>query len=249
MFKVKLENAGTFKRCIDALNTLIDEGKFIINEKGMTLTAMSPSQIAMVDFKIPKTAFSEYDVDGENEVGINLNDLNDRTRRSRSGDSLEISLGESDSRLKLVFKGKIKRTFDLPLLDLTEDTPNEPAVDFNSELKINGTIFKENLKDANLVSSHVVLKLAPQKFEIKAKGDKGTLHTEIDKEDDVILDYKSNEEQRAMFPLEYMNNLLTGVSSDSIVTLNLKNDAPLKLKYGIGNTTLTYYLAPRVEEQ
>lgn len=248
MFELKLNDAQTFKKCIKTLNTLINEGQFQINENGMKLRAMDPSQIAMVDFEMPKTAFDEFNTEEQTNIGINLNDLNDRTKRSRADDSLTLKLTDSKSRIKLNFQGKIQREFDQPLLDLSEKTREEPNVQYNTEVKINGATLKENLKDANLVSSHVVFKTTPKEFTVKAEGDKGTVNIPIKKDDDVILDYNVDGEQRAMFPIEYLNDLLTGATSSSIVTINLKSDAPLKLRYGIGDATFTYYLAPRVEE-
>ena len=50
MFELSLDSAKTFKDCIDAIATLIDEGHFEIGADGMKLRAMDPSQVAMVDF-------------------------------------------------------------------------------------------------------------------------------------------------------------------------------------------------------
>ncbi len=247
MFKIQLENAQNFKKCVNTLNTLIDEGKFKINEEGIRLRAMDPSQIAMVSFYMPKQAFREFEVE-EDEIQLNLNDLNDRTKTARSSDSLNLELDESSSRLKIDFQGKVEREFDLPLLNLSENGVNEPSIDFDTEIKINGSTLKDILSDANLVASHVKIISKSDELEVKAEGDKGNLKTTISKDEDVILDYDVNEEQTAIFPIEYLKDLLVGATSKSIVTLNLKTNNPLKLKYGIGEATLTYYLAPRVEE-
>ncbi len=248
MFEAKLEDAQTLKKCVKTLNTLINEGQFQVNDQGINLKAMDPSQIAMVNFELPKSSFSDFDASEETTIGLNLDDLNDRTKRSRSEDSIEMSLANSGSRLKMVFKGKVEREFDQPLLDLSGSNATEPSIDYGTEIKINGGNLKENLKDANLISSHVVFKATPEEFVIEAEGDKGNVNISIGKDDDVILDYKVDKEERAMFPIEYLNDLLTGANSSSIVTLNLKADKPLKLRYGIDDATFTYYLAPRVEE-
>jgi len=247
MFNITLENAQNFKKCINTLNTLIDEGKFKISEGGMDLKAMDPSQIAMVNFQLPKQAFEEFNTE-EDEIQVNLNDLNDRTKTARSSDILSLELDESSSRLKMKFQGKVEREFDLPLLNLSEEGVNEPSVDFDTEVKINGSTLKDILKDADLVASHVKLKVTPENFQVTAEGDKGNLETKINKEEDIILDYDVEQEQKAIFPIEYLKDLLAGATSKSIVTLNLKTNNPLKLRYGIGEATLTYYLAPRVEE-
>jgi len=52
-----------------------------------------------------------------------------------------------------------------------------------------------------------------------------------------------------MFPLDYMNDLLKNADSSTNVVLSLGTDKPMKLKYLIENAEVTYYLAPRIEEE
>lgn len=247
MFEVKLENATVFKNCIDALVTLIDEGEFDLSKNGITLRAMDPSQIAMVDFVLPKSAFEKYDVAAERKIGLNLDDLSKIVSRSRPGETLILKLDKTESRLELIFKGKSTRRFNLPLLDIAAQTPKEPKIEFDSKVRINGSALKESLKDASLVSSHVVLKTNADGFEIEARGDKGEVAIESKKNEDSLIEHTVNKDTRSMFPLEYLNDLLKATEADAVVTLDLKTDAPLKLQYPIGDATVTYYLAPRIE--
>lgn len=247
MFEVKISNAKLFKDCIDALVTLIDEGEFDVNSEGMKLRAMDPSQIAMVDFNLPKSAFEEYKVPSETKIGLNLDDLSKITSRARPGESLLLKLDETGSRLELTFRGKSTRKFNLPLLDISGTRPKEPSIDFDSKIKISGFALKESLKDASLVSSHVILKADTKGFDIQARGDKGEVLIESRKEEDALIEHTLNKDSNVMFPLEYLNDLLKATQSDSIVTLNLKSEAPLRLTYNIGDASVTYYLAPRIE--
>lgn len=249
MFELKVENARMFKECIDALVTLIDEGEFDILKDGIKLRAMDPSQIAMVDFVMPKSAFAKYDVPSDTKIGLNLDDLSKITSRVRPGESLTLKLDKTGSRLELIFKGKSTRRFNLPLLDISSQAPKEPNIDFDAKIRMNGSTLKEGLKDASLVSSHVILKTNSAGFDISAKGDKGEVLIESKKDEDSVVEHTVNKESRAMFPLEYLNDLLKATESGAIVTFDLKTDAPLKLQYPIGEATVTYYLAPRIESE
>ncbi len=247
MFEVKLENATVFKNCIDALVTLIDEGEFDLTKNGITLRAMDPSQIAMVDFVLPKSAFEKYDISTERKLGLNLDDLSKIVTRCRPGETLTLKLDKTESRLELIFKGKSTRRFNLPLLDIANQTPKEPKIEFDSKIRINGSALKESLKDASLVSSHVILRTSPEGFDIEAHGDKGEVQIESKKNEDSLIEHTVNKDTKSMFPLEYLNDLLKATESDAVVTLDLKTDAPLRLQYPIGDATVTYYLAPRIE--
>jgi proliferating cell nuclear antigen len=247
MFEVIFDNAKIFKDCVDSLVTLIDEGEFNFTKEGIKLRATDPSQIAMVDFDYPKAALEKYEVPNEQKIGLNLEDLSKVTSRIRPGEKLIMRMDKTGSRLELVFKGKTTRRFNLPLLDASGTSPKLPKIDYDAKIKINGSILKEGLKDASLISPHVVLKADKEGFEISATGDKGEVLIEAKKDDDVLLEHTVNAESRAMYPLEYLNDLLKAVENESVVTLDIKSDHPLRIEYPISQATVVYYLAPRIE--
>jgi proliferating cell nuclear antigen len=247
MFEIVFDNAKIFKDCIDALVTLIDEGEFQITKEGIKLRAMDPSQIAMVDFVYPKSALEKYEVPAETKLGMNLDDLSKVTSRVRAGEKLTLKMDKNGSRLDLIFKGKTTRRFSLPLIDVAGTTPKQPKIEFDSKVKINGFTLKEGLKDASLISSHVVLKVNKEGFTIEAQGDKGEVLIEAKKDDDVLLEHTVNAEARSMYPLEYLNDLLKTTDNEAVVMLDLKTDNPLRIEYPIGQATIVYYLAPRIE--
>ena len=249
MFELKIDDAKSFKDSIDAIATLIDESEFDVNEKGIFLRAMDPSQIAMVDFQMPKESFEKFDVPEQTKIGLNLDDLARIMSRVRPSENLTLKLDSTGSRLELIFKGKTTRKFNLPLLDIGSTTPKTPSIEFDARIKLNGNVLKEGLKDASLVSSHVVLDATEKGFEIKAHGDKGDVTIEALKGQDILLEHTVNSEAKAMFPLEYLNDLLKSADASSIVEINLGTDKPLKLQYEIGAATLTYFLAPRIETE
>ena len=241
-----VEDAKFFKSCIDAVVNLIDEGIFRISPAGMHLRAMDPSQIAMVDFTLPKEAFSKLEVDGESTIGVSLVDLSKILSRTRAGEKLAISVDEKTSRLLLEFTGESKRNFKLPLLDLSTGLPKEPKIQFDSNAVLFGGAFKEMLKDAGLLSSHVVLEAKDSEFIVEAHGDSGDLKIES-KKGGALKEVKSTNASKAMFPFEYLDDMTRACPDDAEMQVSLKNDAPVKISYQIGKAGLSYYLAPRVE--
>lgn len=243
--EISINNAKMFKDCVDALNILIDEGEFSVGADGVKLRAMDPSQIAMVDFVLPRHAFEKFEVANETRIGMNMDDLARIMGRVRVGEQLALKLDES--RLGMVFKGKSSRRFSLPLLDASGITPKEPKIEFDSRIRIGGEVLREGLKDASLVSSHVTLKADANGFTIEAHGDKGDVINEIRKDEEALMEHAVKSDARAMYPLEYLNDILRSAASEAIVTLEMKSDAPIKVEYAIGDATVKYYLAPRIE--
>ncbi len=242
--EVTFASAKQFQSVIGAVSALVEEGEFFFDEEGMKLRAMDPSQIAMVDLLYPKSAFEKYSGSGES-IGVNMSDLEKVVRRAKPEDRLTIKTKEG--RIILVFKGKTKRTFSLPLMDLGGVMPKEPSIPFDAEIKVYADFLKDSFKDVSIVSSHVTLKATNEAFYIEARGDKGEVNIVAEKGDDVISNISVKSESRAIFPIGYLNDLIASADSASIVSLHLKTDAPLKMMYQINDGRVSYYVAPRIE--
>lgn len=244
-----VKDARFFKSCVDAIANLVDEGSFEATKDGLHLRTMDPSQIAMVDFKLPASALQKMDVDGKATVNVNLADFSKVLARTRSDESLEIQLDEKESKLHLTFSGDSKRVFKMPLLDSAAAMPKEPNVPFDATVKLQGGALKAMLQDAGLLSSHVVFSIDESGMTLEAKGDSGDLRSETGKDSGLIASVTAKGSSRAMFPYEYLNDIAKACPDDAALELNLKSDAPIKISYQIGDAQLTYYLAPRVENE
>ena len=241
MFKGIISDTKSWKNSIDAIAVLIDEGTLQINEDGLKLRAMDPSQIAMIDFELPSSGFEQYEVDKPTQIGIDFSELNKITRRIKAEDRLELSL---DTGLNMIFKGKTTRKFNLPIIDSTTAPAKEPSISFCAEVKISAEVIREALKDAELVSNHVAMYMNDG-FSIKAEGDTGSVNINFSEEN--ILSMDVSKKANAVFSLDYLNYLLKAANSSSIIVLKMLTDAPLRLEYVIGDGKVVYYLAPRIE--
>lgn len=243
-----VKDAKSFKNYVDAINALVDEGVFLVDSEGVRLRTMDPSQIAMVDFFVPKSGLARLDAgESASSLGLNLSDLSKVLNTARAEETLAISLDEKASRVELVFTGGSKRSFKLPLLDLPGTLPKEPKINFDAEVKIRGGAFKSMLKDAGLLSSHVVLSIREGELDVEAHGDAGDVKIETKKDSGTLSEAKATTAARAMYPFEYLENMTKACPDDAVLGIWLKSDAPVKLGYEIGSAKLMYYLAPRVE--
>ncbi|MBN2015093.1 MAG: proliferating cell nuclear antigen (pcna) [Candidatus Altiarchaeota archaeon] len=242
MFKALISDTKAWRNSIEAIAALIDEGTLQITKEGLKLRAMDPSQIALVDFVLPASAFDEYKVDAPSNITVDFAELSKITRRSKPEDKIEFSL--KDNRLKMVFEGEANRRFNMSIIESTTSPPKEPSVEFTSEIKVGANILKEALKDAELVSNHVAL-VVDEGFTITAQGDTGSAEIKLKEEN--LMDFKVKEKSRAVFSLDQLNNLLKASDQGSIISLKIRTDAPLRVEYSIGDGRVVYFLAPRIE--
>ncbi|ODS38664.1 MAG: proliferating cell nuclear antigen (pcna) [Candidatus Altiarchaeales archaeon WOR_SM1_79] len=243
MFSAVIEDTKSWKASIDAIAVLIDEGTLQLTKDGVKLRAMDPSQIAMVDFSMPKDSFEKYEIDKDISMGIDFSELNKITKRAKLEDKIELSL---DKRLNITFKGTTTRKFSVPIIESSSTPPKEPGIDFTADLKVNANTFKEVLKDAELVSNHVSLGI-DKSFGVRADGDTGSVNVEFG--EDNILNLDAKEKAKSTFSLDYLKNMLSAADTGTVVELKMKTDTPLRLEYGIGDSRVVYYLAPRIESR
>ena len=247
--KLVLEKASDFQKSISAISVLIDEAEFLLDENGLVLKATDPSQISMIDFKLGKAAFKEYSVDDKIKLGLDMAYLNQVTSRGKSDDLLSIELSEDKSRLVVQFKGSSSRKFQVPLIDISAAELPNPKIDFDATVKLKASVLQDALKDASLISSHVALGVENDRFFVKANSSKGSLDNETAKDDKSIIELNASKSASSMFPLDYLQDMLKVPAGDTEITLKLKSDAPIELSYNIGQASLTYFLAPRIESE
>lgn len=254
MFKLTIENAKNWKHSIDAVVNLISEGHIEIGKEGISIKAMDPSQIAMVSFSMPKSAFIQYDVPTPMKVGVNFDNLSRILGRARENEKLEIS----DDRNKLIldfFAAKKKRSFKVPAIDIREGVQKEPSITHDAVVRMNAGQLKETLKDAELISSHVTLEATPESFNVEVHGEGSDLMVESEKTSEEITelvlkgDPASKGRVRATFPLQYLVDIVKACSDSENIAINLKSNAPVKVEYKVEDANIVYYLAPRIETE
>jgi proliferating cell nuclear antigen len=246
-FKFIVDDAKRYKNAIDAIVNLIDEGLLEVGKDGLFLRAMDPSQIAMVSFSMPKSCFSEYDAPvPPAKVGLNFDNLSKILTRTRNGEKLEIS--QADNKVLLRFVGaRRKRSFKVPVLDMPAGASREPSVQHDAVVRISSSHFKESLRDAELVGSHITLEAGEGGFAIEVHGDSTDLTEESERQSEEVIEMNVGKPARATFPLQYLEDIVKACPENSPLTMSLKSNAPLKVEYEVEGAKVVYYLAPRIE--
>lgn len=244
--KLVVQEAPALKAAIDSIVSLVEEGQFEIKADGLHLKAMDPSQISMISFTMPKEAFVEYSISEERKLGLDIGQLSNVLSRGKKGEKAELCLEEG--RLIVNFYAdKRRRTFKVPLIEAGDRIQKEPKIEFSSAVMMKADAFKETLKDAKLISSHVRLILTPGEFVVDVRGENGDVRAQFDNGGDEVREIRTKDGAKATFPLQYLEDIVKAAGSASILSINMETDRPLKLEYDIEGAKVVYYLAPRIE--
>ncbi len=239
--KIKLDDPKLFANLVSIISELVTEVRIKVTREGMHLTAIDPASVAMVHFNIPAELFSQYDLEKDETLGINLENLKAVLRRCGLGSSLVMENEEGS--LRLTIQDKIKRDFTLALIDIEGEEKEMPNWEFTSVIKMDSQAFVDAIEDCLVVSDACTFSAAPEKFIIEAKG----LHSaKTEFSSDEVQIFSDN--SIARFSLEYLNKFIKGAKVASKVEINYSDNHPMKINFPSGKVMLSFVLAPRVEQ-
>jgi proliferating cell nuclear antigen len=243
MFQAKAR-ADVLKEVVNVISTLVDEAKFTVNADGLTIRAVDPAHIAMVDLTLSKDAFEEFKAD-ETEIGLDIDKLSQFLKLAHGNEIVDLKHDEDKRRLNIVI-GDITRR--MSLIDTTGmSDPKVPNLNLPATVTLKVDDLVQGIKASETVSDHIALVASPEGFEMTCEGDMDQVQWKKAKKDLESLESPSS--VRSLFPLEYFANMLRAVSAGVSVTMHLGNDYPVKVEFKIaeGKGEVRYLLAPRIE--
>ena len=242
---IKLDNPKLLSTAISLLSELVLEVKAKITKQGFEITAIDPANVALVSLKIPTKIFSQFEVDKDYELGLNLEDFKQVLRRASASSSLVIEKRENMLNLKI--QEKSKRDFSLALINVETEEKKIPSLNFSTKVELDSGSFAESINDASIVADSCSFTAIENLFLIEAKGTLNSAKIEFNS-DEVKINAK--EKTKAKYSLDYLMKFAKASKLADKVIVNFSNDYPARFdfinKEGI---ELSFILAPRVEEE
>src|SRR3989304_1283170 len=99
MFEAKVK-ADVLKEVVDVISTLGGEAKFNVTKDGVSVKAVDPAHVAMVDLSLDRGAFEAYRAD-ECELGIDMDKVKEGLSLAKAGDTITMTHEEDKNRLDL----------------------------------------------------------------------------------------------------------------------------------------------------
>ena len=245
MFNVKVKS-DIIKGIIDVTSPLVNEAKFNITSKGISLKAVDPAHVAMVELDIKSTAFEEYKSD-DMELGIDLDKLSGIMRLADSGDTVSLEYDEKSNRLIVTIGNLVRK---MGLID-TAGMPDSkvPDLDLPSKTIITASELSKGVRASEAVSDHLALSVDKEAFELFAEGDTDTVNLKLPK--NLLVELNSPGKFKSLFSIDYFSNMIKPVKAGDPITIFLGNDNPIRVDFDIAEKKghVTYLLAPRIESE
>jgi proliferating cell nuclear antigen len=245
MFNAKVKS-DVLKGIIDVTSPLVNEVKLNVTSKGVSLRAVDPAHVAMVDLQVNAKAFEEYKAD-EMELGIDMDKLGGIMRLASSGDMVSLEYDEDTNRL-IVRIGNLVRK--MGLIDTAGmPDPKMPNLELPAKVVLKSSELSQGVRASEAVSDHLALAASKDNFELFAEGDTDTVNLKLPK--DLLVELNSPGKCKSLFSIDYFSNMIKPVRGEDPITIMLGNDNPIRVEFAIAENKghVTYLLAPRIESE
>ena len=238
---VKLDSPLLLSKAVELISELVTEVRIKINDFGMSITAMDPANVAMVNFKLPKSAFSQFE-SGEETLGVNLDDL--KRILKRCGIKSSLVLEKKEENLEISIQDRVRRNFTLALIEIEKEEKEIPSLEFSSKIEIDSIDLIDSIEDCAVVADACSFVVQEGKFRIEAKGMNSAM-SEFSGDEAKI----EAEDCKSRYSLEYLQKFIKGSKLSDKTILNFAEDHPLRMDINTGMMGLSFILAPRVETE
>jgi len=253
------EGALIFKKVVDGIASLVDEGVLEFGADGMHFLSMDASRVAMVSVGLPKELFESYQISGSAAGNVKI--ALDFERFSKTLKPL--GLKKKDAKFSLYFDGNdalaqliISRPNGVmvlqPIVDFEgEGNIHEPQVSFTASITLSADRFAGAIKTLSEIAYHVKISTdGTGELRLEAVGLYAKAIDILRKEQGDIFNAEVGKDTAAAYSLVYLEKFVkfTGISDKAL--LEFSADMPLKLTYCTSaGGSVKLWLAPRINDE
>lgn len=249
MVRLKFRDAVTWRYVIAAISKIIEETSISINEDGVRLKAIDPSYTSLVDFYVPATAFTEYELSGKEVlVSINLEDLSKVLKRARSSDELVLEPGVGKLVVALVGRGV--RKFSLPSLEASVEEVPEISFEKAFRGKLPPTSLASILRELKTIGDEIEfsVKSGGDGLVVKSSSEIAEAEVVLNFSSGVFIEYEVLADASSKYTIDYLADISPVGKVAEYVTLSFGDKTPIELQYDLPlGGSLKFYVAPRGE--
>lgn len=245
MFKAELSNPKLFKTIFSTIANIIDEVKLVADSDSIRLKTLDREHITFVGLELKPELFDEYVCDEPITLSFDLSRFMDAMNLVSSDDRLILSC--NDYNLILIFEGDYESKFEIGFIEIEDDTPNAPVLDFPVNLEIESKLLSELFKNVHKISGKEVgVKIEVDEDYFKVQG----VNEFIKNDFKYLHGEKVVNNVNSSFAIEKITNIMKASSLTDITELKIGDTMPIFIKFTsvAEDYSLEFLLAPRVEK-
>lgn len=266
LFSLTFDDIKPFVQLVQAVSNVIDEPLFVIDSEGLQLYAIDPSHVMMVHARFPPEFFTEFSGgDKRTEMYLSIHDLKKVLSKARQ-DTIKMTIVGGNLEIKMIGTKKTTRRFSLKAR--MPNLNNQIEIDGIVKLKtvlderwtttidLESGVFEQIVSDCDIIADIIKISVdkASKFASFEAAGVAGDLLVEMDLASENVLDADIKGDAEGMYSLTYAGYFKIASATSCKICLGVF--LPMGLVATVANetnpngtATLTFLLAPRVEDE
>jgi len=236
------------------LNGIVTDVNINLKSDSLYIQGMDASHACLIEINIEKEWFDGFEIE-EGVMGVNCGMLFKIIDCWKDGQTITIYSKNYD-KLSVDFEGEntLTKRFEIPLMDIDSDVMEIPETEYQVDLCLKSTDFKEIISELSIFNNTLQLNCDEEKVILKAHGDSGTATVEI-KQDDI--DEYAVEEDSSLsisYGIKYINAVCAFHKLNKYIYIHSSQNIPIKLQYSLddednnGRNFVRFFIAPKIED-
>ena len=230
----------------------------------MTIKAVDPANVGMVEMKLDRAEFDQFETGVEDNpdtdeivLGLNLKNFTSQVKDiadepvDDDEQTLHVELDEDFRKLSIwAVPGSMEFTTALIDPDSIREEPDIPNMDLPASLQIMSSYMDHAVKTAKKYSEHITLGMNndDDTFYMSAEGDTDDWSAILDS-DHMSVQSLATAEVASIFSLEYFDDVRKGIPKNVPVKMEMGQEFPVRIMFDFldSNASVTYMIAPRIQ--
>jgi DNA polymerase III sliding clamp (beta) subunit (PCNA family) len=230
-----------WQNIVDKLIGLQEDVVFVIEKNGIHVRLTDAGHVALADLTTKKKGFSEYSINHEISIGVDLKKLQKHIKAHATAKTLTVTNDEN----RLIFTDEHKHVTRMGLLDSSSFPDIKiPEMDFDVELKTSFGDISSMVKISNDFGvDALIFEIKNSKFTIFMDGETDDARFPICTVDNLT----GKRDFQSIYSSEYLG--LFSFDANDEVIVKFAKDKPIYFEYDDDEERIVYLLAPRIETE
>lgn len=265
------ENADKFASIFQHIKTLTEHIAITFDKTHMNLQCMDNAHVAIMEVSLPSSWFDIYELTEDANVRICFNAtflhriLSSRDKEQQiqlvysleDADRLMIHLTKPEESAENA-KAKEKKSthfdkhFELPLIDIEEETMEIPEIEYAAELAMKSAQFADIVTQLKMFGDTMEVQCSEERIALASTShDQGKMFVEIGIDDLTEFAIDEGADLALSFSLTYLKYFCAYSKIADLISIKFGDSFPMRICYSLGeqeDATLTFYLAPKIND-
>lgn len=252
---IKTVQSNAFKILIEALKEVLTDTNLEIDQTGIKIITMDPSQTVLIHLKLEASNFEIFECKERMIIGVSMLNLFKLIKTMTNNDTLELNIEEDEvNKLNIVIENAEKNSitkYKLNLIDLDESNIKIPPAMFDSIITMPSSDFQKICRDMSNLSDTIEIRNIGSQLIFACRGDFAEQTTILGELSGGLNFSKTSDTQiiQGYYNLRFLVLFTKCTNLCNSLEMYLKNNFPLVIKFNVGSLgSLKLALAPKIVE-